>query len=141
MYFLLLLGLMAGGEQNYCEVCHSNVKVEFVESVHAREDISCVSCHGGDSSADEEQVAHSRNFRCLTDRKQIPYECAACHSDSAKMKAYALPTDQLALYQTSVHGKRLAAGDTRVAVCTDCHGVHRILPAEDPESRTHPRNI
>src|SRR3972149_6146966 len=115
MYLLLLLGVMAGAQQNYCEVCHSDVKVQFAESVHAQEEITCVSCHGGDSSADSERAAHSSGFRALTDRKEIPHECASCHSDSGKMKANALPTDQLALYQTSAHGKRLAAGDKRGA--------------------------
>ncbi len=57
------------------------------------------------------------------------------------MKIYGLPTDQFALYQTSIHGKKLAEGDEHVAVCTDCHGVHAILPPTDPESQTHPRNI
>jgi len=42
---------------------------------------------------------------------------------------------------TSVHGKRLAKGDTQVAVCTDCHSVHGILPASDTRSTIHPLNI
>jgi hypothetical protein len=52
------------------------------------------------------------------------------------MHAYDLPTDQLAHYKESGHGVTLATGDTAVAVCTDCHGVHRILPAHDPRAPT-----
>jgi len=126
---------------SYCETCHSDVKVEFKSSVHFREGFTCTSCHGGDPKASVETAAHGGSFRSLKDRKQIPLACASCHSDSARMKAYGLPTDQLALYQTSIHGKRLAEGDTRVAVCTDCHGVHQILPPTDPQSQTHYRNI
>ena len=53
------------------------------------------------------------------------------------MAPYGLPTDQLAHYKTSNHGKALfGKGDTTVAVCTDCHGAHDILPPRDPRART-----
>jgi len=58
------------------------------------------------------------------------------------MNPYGLGTDQLARYWTSVHGKvLLERHDDRVAVCTDCHGVHEILRGADPGSRTHPMNV
>ena len=37
-------------------------------------------------------------------------------------------------YQSSVHGRAVANGSQKAAVCTDCHGVHEILPASDPKS-------
>jgi hypothetical protein len=52
-----------------------------------------------------------------------------------------LRTDQFAQYLTSVHGKLRAKGDDKVAVCTDCHGVHDLRPASDTRSRVHPLNI
>jgi hypothetical protein len=52
-----------------------------------------------------------------------------------------LRTDQLGQYRTSVHGKRLAAGDTKVAVCTDCHGVHDLKAPSDPRSTVNPVNV
>ena len=69
--------------------------------------------------------------------KQIPELCGHCHSDGAFMRKYnpSLRTDQLAQYKTSVHGKRLLQGDTKVAVCIDCHGVHDLRPASDPRSQ------
>jgi hypothetical protein len=48
--------------------------------------------------------------------------------------------DQVALYQTSGHGRRLAQGDGDVATCIDCHGAHESLPASDARSTTHPAN-
>jgi hypothetical protein len=58
------------------------------------------------------------------------------------MNPYGLRTDQLARYWTSGHGKTLKAkGDENVAVCVDCHGTHGILPAANPDSRTHPFNV
>jgi predicted CXXCH cytochrome family protein len=50
-------------------------------------------------------------------------------------------TDQLNQYRTSVHGKRLAQGDAKVAVCSDCHGFHDIRPASDTRSSVHPVKI
>jgi hypothetical protein len=40
-----------------------------------------------------------------------------------------------------VHGMKRVQGDEHVAVCTDCHGVHNILPASDPRSPVHPLNV
>jgi predicted CXXCH cytochrome family protein len=52
-----------------------------------------------------------------------------------------LPTDQLAEFRTSVHGRRLAAGDDRVANCVSCHGVHGMLAPSDAHSPVHPTNV
>jgi hypothetical protein len=57
------------------------------------------------------------------------------------MRAFGLPTDQYAQYQTSEHGIALARGDTRVAVCTDCHGQHRILSRDEPTSPVARANV
>ena len=66
--------------------------------------------------------------------------CGRCHSDGAYMRQYnpSLRTDQFAQYLTSVHGKRRVQGDDRVAVCTDCHGVHDLRPASDTRSKVSP---
>lgn len=142
---LLLLGGRGGvgQEQNWCIVCHSEVKVEYQESIHAAFAVTCVSCHGGDPLTLDVEKAHAVEafFRGTPQRSEIPDLCASCHSDPLKMKPYGLRTDQLAEYQTSQHGKLLAQGDVRVAVCTDCHTAHRILPAWEPRSSTHPESI
>jgi hypothetical protein len=58
------------------------------------------------------------------------------------MRQYQLPTDQLAKYQASVHGQRLlTAKDTRVAICTDCHGIHDVKKASDPTAAVYPLNV
>ena len=49
--------------------------------------------------------------------------------------------DQLSQYLTSVHGKRLKQGDSKVAACVDCHGVHNILPVSDTRSPVYPANV
>jgi predicted CXXCH cytochrome family protein len=87
--------------------------------------------------------AAKAGFKGKIDRKQVPQLCASCHSNPTYMKQYdpGLRTDQLDQYHTSMHGKRLAAGDTKVAVCVDCHSVHDIRPPSDPRSTVNPVNI
>jgi len=74
-------------------------------------------------------------------RQDIPGRCAICHADVSRMRPFNLPTDQHALYQTSGHGKLLAQGDTQVAVCTDCHGTHKILSGQDSDSMVFWANV
>ncbi len=74
-------------------------------------------------------------------KKDIPALCASCHADVSLMRQYDLPTDQYAKYQESVHGIRLAEGDTNVTTCFDCHGGHQILKANDPASTVYPANV
>ena len=58
------------------------------------------------------------------------------HRFNPKMRA-----DQLSQYLTSVHGKRLKQGDTKVAACVDCHGVHKILAVSDTRAPVYPTNV
>ncbi len=117
----------------------------FAADIHAQKGLTCVSCHGGDASQDDAEVAMGRaaGFRAKPDRARIPQLCARCHSDGSFMRNYnpSLRTDQLSQYKTSVHGRRLEKLDVKVAVCTDCHGVHGILPAGDSRSSVHPLNV
>jgi hypothetical protein len=124
-----------------CGVCHPRERAQFENSSHAREEVRCTSCHGGDDASLAVAGAHSRGFVGRPARRDVPRLCASCHADESKMRAYDLPVDQYALYQISGHGRRLAAGDTRVAVCSDCHGAHEILPAGDPASSVYITNI
>src|SRR5262245_22398942 len=100
MYILLLVAALTGSTVNNCQVSHSDIKVQYAASVHAHEDLSCTTCHGGDASVQDRKLAHTGDFRSLRDRKQIPAECGSCHSSTEKMKPYGLSTDQVALYET-----------------------------------------
>jgi hypothetical protein len=86
--------------------------------------------------------AHEREgFVGVPGRADVPSLCARCHADPVRMKGSGLPTDQYAQYLTSEHGRALARGDTRVAVCTDCHGSHRIRRADEPTSPVARANL
>jgi hypothetical protein len=125
---------VAADPANLCTVCHPDIRVEFDRSIHSSEEVACVSCHGGDTSASDVQAAHGGNFRGRIPRREVPSLCATCHADASRMSPYNLSTDQYAIYQTSQHGRGLAQGDEAVAICTDCHGIHAILSCDDPKS-------
>jgi len=77
------------------------------------------------------------------DKKNIPQLCSLCHSDPTYMRGFnpALPTDQYQQYLNSQHGILLTKGDSKVAVCTDCHGSHNIQPANMATSKIFPNTI
>lgn len=150
---LLWLGAAAAHAQttNTCLDCHALLdpplqvtEQQFAADIHAQKGLTCASCHGGDAAAaDMQAMSKKAGFRGKTEKKQVPELCGKCHSDGAYMRQYnpSLRTDQLAQYKTSVHGKLLAKGDLKVAVCTDCHGVHGLRPASDTRSKVHPLNV
>jgi len=117
----------------------------FRASVHGRIDPvegfeipTCASCHGSHGIRPPEEPLSAVH------PLKVPDVCARCHSDLAYMRAFTsarVRVDQLIEYRTSVHGRLLASGDTRVAVCSSCHGSHDILPGSDPHSRVHPVRV
>ncbi|MGB8495084.1 MAG: cytochrome c3 family protein [Candidatus Acidiferrum sp.] len=152
---LTMVGVCAGGARaqapSTCLDCHAALdpplqvtQAQFSQDIHAQKGLTCASCHGGDpTKADMDAMNKAAGFRGKIKRSQIPELCGHCHSDGAFMRKYnpSLRTDQLAQYKTSVHGKRLLQGDTKVAVCIDCHGVHDLRPASDPRSKISPLNV
>jgi len=149
--FVLIAGLARAEQPNSCIECHSALDPplqvtheHFAQDIHAQKGLTCASCHGGDpSKSDMDAMSKAAGFRGKPARKDIPALCGKCHSDGAYMRQYnpSLRTDQFTQYQTSIHGKRLAKGDTKVAVCIDCHGVHGMRPASDTRSKVHPTHV
>jgi len=125
-----------------CILCHSELRAEYSVSIHTKVGIGCTACHGGNPNTLDMKKAHSgKKYKPKISRKEIPYLCSSCHSDPEVMRVYGIPIDQMAYYVSSQHGKAWRKGDLKVAICTDCHGVHNILPPEDPRSPTNPTNI
>jgi len=53
-----------------------------------------------------------------------------------------LPTDQLAKFKDSPHGRTLLdKHDDRAPSCVSCHGVHGIRPAKDPQSKVYAQRV
>jgi hypothetical protein len=86
----------------------------FSKSVHAP--LGCTACH-----ADVSQVPHPPTLK--------PVQCALCHAQVAKV------------YDGSVHGRATHDGDADAATCSDCHGKHNIMRANDPASKVYPLQL
>lgn len=125
---------------------HTALVKDFLNGAHAKSGLGCVDCHGGDPTAEDEDDAMDEDagFIGSPEREDIPAFCARCHSDPEYMRGYDpnISTDQYAKYLISGHGKRLTdSSDSKVAVCTSCHGVHGILPPNNPLSPVYVQNI
>ncbi len=156
---VLITTAAAYGQKSSCIKCHlssdrvsdtTTAAMFLLGDVHQANGIGCEKCHGGDPNRgyteNDQSLAMdpAKGFKSPPEKADIPAFCARCHSDIEFMKRYdpRLPTDQLALYKTSIHGKLLYGNkDTKVAVCTDCHSVHNILPPQDSRSKVYHQNI
>lgn len=139
---------------NGCLTCHAELSQPALSApanlfrvgdVHQERGFACVDCHGGDSTTNDKVRAKdpARGFRGKPSGMQIVTVCARCHSDAELMRKFAprQRVDQAAEYATSVHGKRLAAGDRQVATCVSCHGAHGIRQVNDAHSPAFPTNV
>jgi predicted CXXCH cytochrome family protein len=159
-YGLFVLGFMCFSRlcfsaevKNSCLDCHGLLDDKALsepakfsaDDVHVKIGVSCVDCHGGDSSSEDASIAMDRakSFIGRPQKTDIPKLCAKCHADSDYMKKYNpnIPTDQLSKYEVSDHGKLNAQGDKKTAVCTSCHNAHNILSMNNPASPVYALNV
>lgn len=138
--------------KSQCVICHKamgekqqRIVRKFHNDIHSTSGLSCHSCHGGNPRTDDimEAKGEESGFIGAPSRQEIPRFCGRCHSNPSYMKKYnpALPVDQEEKYHTSMHGKKLKAGDAKVATCTGCHPAHSIRGPKDPLSSVYPRNV
>ena len=125
---------------------HTKLVGEYLDDVHAKRGVGCEGCHGGDPTAEEadEAMDEAAGYKGKPARHEIPAMCARCHADPSYMRGFNpnIPTDQYSKYLISGHGKRLTKSrDSKVAVCTSCHGAHGILAPDDPSSLVYTLNI
>jgi predicted CXXCH cytochrome family protein len=115
-----------------CEMCHSDPDLTvvrqgrtislfldfkaFAGSVH--QNLECIDCH---QDADVEEFPHPETLENVN--------CGMCHDDASE-KFYA-----------GIHGQALRRGAPYAPTCSECHGVHYILPPSDVKSRTYKMQI
>jgi predicted CXXCH cytochrome family protein len=138
---------------NGCATCHTGLPQTELSTppkalagdVHDKAGVMCIDCHGGDPSATDKAAAHNaaKGYRGRPAGMQIINVCARCHSDAEFMHKFSprQRVDQAVEYASSVHGKRLATGDTRVATCINCHGAHGVRLVNDVRSPAYPTNV
>ncbi len=99
-----------------CERCHKKENAEHYTSVHVSKGVMCANCHTD---------IHTHTY-WKKDKRKVVAKCIQCH-------------DKEAVYQKSVHGKGVAAGNMDSAACNDCHNLHAIqkLGAEKEHREFH----
>jgi formate dehydrogenase gamma subunit len=127
-----------------CAQCHSDEVKDFRQSIHGQaaaagdpDAPNCMSCHGP-----VHQIQSSSDAASTVAKKNMPDTCAACHSNQQFLSRHKIPfAHPVELYRQSVHGRAVASGDGAAASCSDCHGSHGILPAQDARSKINHWNL
>lgn len=126
-----------------CATCHEDAVHQYQVGVHAvarkdgeKDAPTCMGCHGG-----PHQILSADDPNSPANHVRIPATCAKCHGEKAVMERAGFSTQPFYSYEESVHGKAVAAGSTKAAVCTDCHGVHEIRAANDNKSSIFKFNV
>jgi cytochrome b subunit of formate dehydrogenase len=126
-----------------CATCHADEKTAYDHGVHAKAAAAgntnvakCQDCHGS-----VHELLPSSDPKSKVARTNIPQTCGACHGQKFVMASGGMTAAPFNSYQESVHGKAVAAGSDKAAVCTDCHGEHDILSATDPKSPINKFNV
>jgi hypothetical protein len=88
----------------------------------------CIDCHGSHG------IKKASDPTAAVFPLNVPKLCSTCHSDPKLMASYGIPTNQYAIYQTSIHGKQLLEKqDMRAPTCASCHGSHDAKPPQSGE--------
>ncbi len=100
-----------------CIRCHKQETSEHFASIHQLSGIDCASCH---------YDIHTHKA-WQGDKRIASAKCAECHTDSYEV------------FQASIHGQAIEAGNMESAACLDCHNLHQInelAPLDDPKHRS-----
>jgi cytochrome b subunit of formate dehydrogenase len=126
-----------------CGKCHKGVEGDYREGIHGKlvqrgetDSPVCTNCHG------EHGILSPSDPRSPVSRAKVAEStCSPCHESTVLNEKYGLRTGRLTTFIDSYHGLKSKAGDTHVANCASCHGVHRILPSSDPTSTINAANL
>jgi len=126
-----------------CGHCHADILEKFQRSVHGqaltlgiRDAPGCTDCHG------EHRILSVSDPDSPVFVANVPRDtCGRCHGNTRLVERHNLSDKNFSAFQDSFHGLAIRAGETSVASCSSCHGVHDILPAADPRSNINPANL
>jgi class III cytochrome C family protein len=131
-----------------CQTCHEQAGRDWAGSIHAANAASkgdaptCVGCHGA------HQVYGVKDTRSPVYALNVAALCGRCHGDRRIIGTYFATAEKTqgriatTLYPKSVHGVALSRDGLVVsATCSNCHGAHKILPADSTGSSVNRANI
>ncbi len=121
-----------------CGKCHIGVMDDYEKSIHGKllaegddRAPTCTDCH----------TAHhiTKAFGDDIFLTAVVTECGECHNKPTM--AENRRTTFYESYRASYHGQVNTLGSNLAARCSDCHGYHDILPADDPQSKINNNNL
>jgi cytochrome b subunit of formate dehydrogenase len=119
-----------------CAGCHADAQLAYSHSNHSKVSktgkmpaANCEDCHGG-----VHEILAADDAKSPVNHANIPATCGRCHGQKFLMESNGETNQPFLSYQDSVHGRATEKGSTKAAVCTDCHGSHQILAANDDQS-------
>jgi cytochrome b subunit of formate dehydrogenase len=126
-----------------CAQCHANAQEAYSHGIHAMAiktgktpAANCQDCHGG-----AHEVLAAADPKSPVNHANIPVTCGRCHGQKFLMESSGQSAQPFISYQESVHGRATESGSKKAAVCTDCHGSHQILPANNSSSTIYKFNV
>ena len=125
-----------------CAECHADAQQAYAHSLHstakpgAAQAANCQDCHGG-----AHEILAAADDKSPVNHENIPTTCGRCHGQKFLMESNGESGQPFISYQQSVHGLAIEKGSKKAAVCTDCHGSHEILPANNAKSPIYKFNV
>ena len=127
-----------------CSGCHDDAVSAYSAGVHAQarqkstgsQAATCVSCHG-----DPHSIVPRTNPASPISHTALPKTCGRCHGVKFVMEPAGYDVNPFFNYQESVHGRAVAQGSQKAAVCTDCHNAHDVRSGKDPKSTIFKFNV
>jgi formate dehydrogenase gamma subunit len=128
---------------NTCKKCHEGIYAEYSDSVHGQAVKRgvftapvCVDCHGIHSIKSHIDPKSSVAAQVISRST-----CGSCHAGEKLSNEFGLPRNRVTSYMASYHGLESRVGSVETANCASCHGVHHILPSNDPRSMVNKANL
>ena len=125
-----------------CGQCHVGIERDYLEGVHGKDYVKgikdipvCTDCHR------EHDIISPQDLSSPVYATKVGDVCSRCHDDETLARQYGFLTERLKTYSGSFHGTASKFGETRVANCASCHGIHDIRPSVDPKSSINPKNL
>jgi len=131
-------------EKVRCGICHEEEAKNYGESIHGiarrkgRKGVPrCTTCHGTHG------ILPVNNPESRAFSLNIVKVCLKCHEDRQLEVKYNLPGVLFfKAYKNSIHGQAIRKAGLNVApACPDCHGNHKILAADNPDSQVNKLRI
>ena len=126
-----------------CATCHADQDSAYHKGVHGQASgkgvagvPGCTGCHG-----DAHKITVAADPASPVNHANVARTCGTCHGVKFVMESRGLSTQPFNSYEESVHGRAVANGSEKAAVCTDCHRAHDILRAGDPNAPIFKFNV